>query len=56
MAAFKVDENLPVEATIFLQEAGLDALSIHDQDMVGSTDSTIKPNNFPSLSVSCTPA
>lgn len=41
MAAFKVDENLPVEATIVLQEAGLDAMSVHDQEMVGSTDDTI---------------
>ncbi len=33
MATFKVDEKLPVEATIVLQEAGFDALSIHDQEM-----------------------
>ena len=41
MPAFKVDENLPVEVTQLLQQAGLDALSVHDQEMVGSTDATI---------------
>lgn len=41
MAAFKVDENLPAEATTLLQEAGYDAMSVHDQDMVGSTDDKI---------------
>lgn len=41
MVSFKVDENLPAEATTLLQEAGYDALSVHDQDMVGSTDDKI---------------
>lgn len=35
---FKVDENLPVEAVGALREAGHDALSIHDHQMVGSLD------------------
>jgi len=35
---FKVDENLPVEAVDSLRAAGHDALSIHDQQMVGSLD------------------
>jgi len=41
MVSFKVDENLPVEATTLLQGAGYDALSVHDQKMVGSTDDKI---------------
>ena len=41
MLSLKVDENLPVEATQILQDAGLDALSVHDQNMVGSADETI---------------
>jgi len=41
MPMFKVDENLPAEATTVLQEAGFDALSVHDQKMVGSADDTI---------------
>ncbi len=41
MASFKVDENLPVAATLLLKEAGLDAMSVHEQEMVGSTDDTI---------------
>ena len=35
---FKVDENLPMEAVASLRTAGHDALSIHDQQMVGSLD------------------
>lgn len=38
---FKVDENLPIEATQLLNEAGYDAMSIHDQQMVGASDSVI---------------
>jgi len=41
MVSFKVDENLPAEVATLLQEAGYDALSVHDQDMVGSTDDKI---------------
>ena len=41
MIALKVDENLPVEATKLLQDVGFDALSVHDQKMVGLTDSMI---------------
>jgi len=39
--AFKVDENLPIDATQILQAAGFDAMSVHDQGMVGSCDATI---------------
>jgi predicted nuclease of predicted toxin-antitoxin system len=35
---FKVDENLPVEAVETLCDAGHDALTIHDQHMVGDPD------------------
>jgi len=41
MLAFKVDENLPAEATTLLQDAGIDAVSVHDQQMVGTTDDNI---------------
>jgi predicted nuclease of predicted toxin-antitoxin system len=41
MVSFKVDENLPAEATTLLKEKGYDALSVHDQNMVGSTDDKI---------------
>ncbi|MFO0871100.1 MAG: DUF5615 family PIN-like protein [Pirellulales bacterium] len=35
---FKIDENLPVEIVTLLRDAGHDALSIHDQRMVGQPD------------------
>jgi hypothetical protein len=41
MVSFKVDENLPAEATTLLYQAGYNALSVHDQDMVGSMDDKI---------------
>ena len=41
MPSFKLDENLPIEATTLLQEAGFDALSVHDQKLEGSTDHSI---------------
>lgn len=40
-SGFKVDENLPVEVTLLLREAGYDALSVHDQDLVGRPDKDI---------------
>ena len=38
---FKTDENLPVEAAGILRDAGHDALTIHDQRMVGDLDKEI---------------
>lgn len=35
---FKIDENLPVEAADVLRQAAHDALTIHDQQMVGQPD------------------
>lgn len=35
---FKIDENMPVESATILNEAGHDALTIHDQQMVGEAD------------------
>jgi predicted nuclease of predicted toxin-antitoxin system len=35
---FKIDENLPVGASELLTRAGHDALTIHDQQMVGQPD------------------
>jgi hypothetical protein len=34
MLAFKVDENLPVEVTEHLQDAGFDAMNAQDQNTV----------------------
>lgn len=41
MTLLKVDENLPVEASVLLRQAGHDALSVHDQQLVGSPDSGV---------------
>ena len=38
---FKIDENMPVEAATILNEAAHDALTIHDQRMVGEADSQV---------------
>ncbi len=35
---FKIDENLPVEAAEMFAVAGHDAMTIHDQRMVGNPD------------------
>lgn len=35
---FKLDEHFPVEACVFMQESGIDALTVLDQDLGGSTD------------------
>lgn len=35
---FKIDENLPVEVADALRDAGHDALTIHDEQMVGDPD------------------
>lgn len=38
---FKIDENLPAEASIILTDAGHDALTIHDQKMIGAVDAHV---------------
>ncbi|MEQ1831393.1 MAG: DUF5615 family PIN-like protein [Pirellula sp.] len=38
---FKIDENLPTEGAQLLRDAGYDALTIHDQFMVGKPDSVV---------------
>ena len=38
---FKIDENLPIEVAELLQRAGYDALTIWDQNLVGSNDTEI---------------
>jgi len=38
---FKVDENLPIEATSLLREAGHDAHSVHDEHLRGAADPSI---------------
>jgi predicted nuclease of predicted toxin-antitoxin system len=35
---FKIDENLPLEVKVFLEENGHDALTVHDQGMRGCSD------------------
>ncbi len=41
MASFKLDENLPVEATTLLQAGGHNALSVLDQSLGGHSDTDI---------------
>jgi predicted nuclease of predicted toxin-antitoxin system len=41
MPKFKLDENLPKEAADLLQDAGYDAATIWDQQMVGAPDSKV---------------
>ena len=38
---FKIDENLPQESAHWLTNAGHDALTIHDQKMVGEADGIV---------------
>ena len=38
---FKVDENLPLDVVQILRTNGYDALSLDDQNMVGTTDDNI---------------
>ena len=38
MPKFKLDENLPLEAAALLRDAGYDAATIWDQEMVGDPD------------------
>jgi len=41
MVAFKLDENLPVEAAELLGQAGYDAATVVDQRMVGVDDTSL---------------
>jgi predicted nuclease of predicted toxin-antitoxin system len=41
MHKFKVDENLPIEVAELLAGAGHDALTVHDQQMVGEPDTRL---------------
>jgi predicted nuclease of predicted toxin-antitoxin system len=38
---FKIDENLPFEATELLRSSGYNAMSVFDQSLVGARDTTI---------------
>ena len=38
---FKIDENLPVEVAELLQQAGYDAATVYDQNLVGEADLNI---------------
>jgi predicted nuclease of predicted toxin-antitoxin system len=39
---FKVDENLPIEVAALLRDAGHDAVTIHDEQLVGADDDDIE--------------
>ncbi len=41
MLKFKVDENLPVEASELLSGAGHDAVTVHDQRLAGHPDANL---------------
>ncbi len=41
MARFKIDENLPVEVTLLLKEAGYDAMTVAEQSLEGCVDPLI---------------
>ncbi len=41
MTKFKVDENLPIEVADLLQQAGYDAATVYDQNLVGAIDTDI---------------
>jgi predicted nuclease of predicted toxin-antitoxin system len=41
MLAFKVDENLPIEAALLFANAGHDCCTVSDQQMGGATDDRI---------------
>jgi predicted nuclease of predicted toxin-antitoxin system len=38
---FKIDENLPIEVAYSLQEAGYEAATVYDQNLVGESDANI---------------
>lgn len=38
---FKIDENLPIEATQLLQKAGHDSMSVFDEQLAGVSDAQI---------------
>jgi predicted nuclease of predicted toxin-antitoxin system len=40
---FKVDENLPIELADLLNEAGHDAVTVHDEKLGGADDDDIAP-------------
>lgn len=40
---FKVDENLPIELADLLNEAGHDAVTVHDEKLAGADDDDIAP-------------
>lgn len=38
---FKIDENLPIEVAVVLQQAGYDAATVYSQEMAGEVDQNI---------------
>jgi len=41
MIKFKIDENLPLEASTLLKNAGYDSHTVHDEDLRGVSDPVI---------------
>jgi predicted nuclease of predicted toxin-antitoxin system len=41
MMNFKIDENLPVEVAEMLRQAGYEAATVYDQNLVGEIDRTL---------------
>ena len=38
---FKLDENIPVMVSTMLYQAGIDAITVLDEDLSGATDSNL---------------
>ena len=38
---FKIDDNLPIEVAVILNDAGHDAMTINDQGMTGTLDPNV---------------
>lgn len=38
---FKIDENMPVEVAELLKQAGYDAITISEQNLIGTTDTNL---------------
>ncbi len=41
MIKFKIDENLPIEASILLKNAGYNSHTVHDEELRGASDPAI---------------
>ena len=46
---FKIDENLPADIAVLLQEAGYDAMTLLDQKLGGHADPRIASHAAPKI-------